>query len=215
MSERRRIRPSAVVIAVIAIAGLALAARALVADGGIPTGSALDAGGGGGILQPLPPDTPLALGIVHIHNSSKRPIELVDARLLRLDPDLELLGFSVLPTGPGAYGMNPPLTWLEYPLKGALPLAEYPPVPPAPDEHEQAVVMFGVRVKPNGAGKAVGVEVSYRQDGDLRRQVFEQQVYVCWVPTLEDADCPGVDNEMDVFGEFDDEVKGISGRQPD
>jgi hypothetical protein len=74
-------------------------------------------------------------------------------------------------------------------------------------------VVFALRVKPNGAGKAVGVEVQYREGGKLRKQVFRQQVYVCWVPTLKDADCPGVKDEMDVFGDFEDEVKGISGRR--
>ncbi|MGH8992422.1 MAG: hypothetical protein ACRDZ7_13010 [Acidimicrobiia bacterium] len=74
-------------------------------------------------------------------------------------------------------------------------------------------MMFALKIKPNGAGKAVGVEVHYRQDGKVRKQVFRQQVYVCWVPTLKDANCPGVEDEMDVFGEFEDEVKGISGRR--
>lgn len=69
--------------------------------------------------------------------------------------------------------------------------------------------MFGLRVKPHGAGKAVGIEVTYRQDGKLRKQVFEDQVYVCWVPQLEGADCPGVDDSSysNVFGDFEDEVR--------
>jgi hypothetical protein len=196
------------------VAGLALVANALSDDGGIRTGSALDPGGGGGILQPLPPDTPLSLGIVGIRNVSDRPVELVDARLLRLDPDLELLGFSVLPSRPDARGKLPPITALEHPLPGAVPLSEFPPIEPATGEDSQATVMFALRVKPNGAGKAVGVEVHYRQDGKLRKQVFRQQVYVCWVPSWGDnVDCPGVEDEMDVFGEFEDEVKGISGRR--
>lgn len=84
-----------------------------------------------------------------------------------------------------------------------MPLAAYPPLPPAPDEHPRVAVMFALKVKPGGAGKAVGVEVRYRQDGKLFKQVFRQQVYACSVPSLTD--------EMDVFGEFEDEVKGISG----
>ncbi len=202
-----------VVGGVAVIAALALVANSLADDGGIPTGSALDNGGGGGILQPLPPDTPLSLGIVLTRNVSDRPVQLVDARLLRLDPDLELLGFSALPERPDAQGKLPPLTALEHPLPGAVPLPEFPPLPPATDEDPQVAVVFGLGVKPGGAGKAVGVEVRYRQDGKLRKQVFRQQVYVCSVPTSQEDNCPGVEREQDVFGEFEDEVKGISGRR--
>ena len=215
-SDRRRLRRklTALAVGVAALGCAALVANALKGDDGIPTGSALDNEGGGGILQPLPPDTPVSLGIVHIRNVSDRPVKLVDARLLRLDPDVELLGFSVLPEEPNAQGDLPPITALEHPLPDAVPLEEFPPVPSAPDEDPQAVVMFALEVKPGGAGKAVGVEVRYRQDGKLRRQVFRQQVYVCWVPTFEgDVKCPGVEREEDVFGEFEDEVKGISGRR--
>lgn len=186
-----------------------LGTRALLVNRGVRPGSALDNPGGGAILQPLPPDTPLAVGTVSITNKGRHPIDLVRARLLRLDPDLDLLGFAVLPTGPNAYGMNPPLTWLEWPLKGAVPLQDYPAIPPAADEHEQATVMFGLAVTPRSAGKAVGIELTYREQGKLRKQVFEDQVYVCWVPSLKDADCPGVDDSKysDVFGDFEDEVK--------
>ena len=195
------------------LGSLALVANAFTDRRGIRTGSALDNEGGGGILQPLPPDTPLSLGIVSIRNISDRPVQLVGARLLRLDPDLELLGFSALPDQPNAEGDLPPITALQHPLPGAVPLSEYPPVPPATDEHSQATVMFALGVKPGGAGKAVGVEVQYRQGGKLRKQVFRQQAYVCWVPAFGDGvECPGVDDEQDVFGEFEDEVKGISGR---
>ncbi|MGH9004933.1 MAG: hypothetical protein ACRDYV_17560, partial [Acidimicrobiia bacterium] len=112
------------VIAAIAAGGalvgaVVLGAGALSDDGGIATGSALDNEGGGGILQPLPPDTPLSLGIVSTRNVSDRPVQLVDARLLRLDPDLELLGFSALPERPDAQGKLPPITALEHPLPGA------------------------------------------------------------------------------------------------
>ncbi len=214
-SDRRRMgRVLAAVGGGIAVIGsVVLVTNALSDSGGIRTGSALDAEGGGGILQPLPPDTPLSLGIVRTRNVSSRPVKLVDARLLRLDPDLELLGFSALRERPDAQGDLPPLTALEHPLPGAVPLSEFPPLAPAADEDPQVVVMFALGVKPGGAGKAVGVEVRYRQGGRLRKQVFRQQVYVCWVPRLKDADCPGVQNEMDVFGEFEDEVKGISGRR--
>jgi hypothetical protein len=204
---------AAVVGGLVVIGGLALTANALSDSGGVRTGSALDNEGGGGILQPLPPATPVSLGIVHAVNVSDQPVELVDARLLRLDPEVELLGFSVLPYGPGPWGVNPPITALEHPLPGAVPLAQFPPLAPATNDDPQAVVMFALAVKPGGAGKAVGVELKYRQGGKLRKQVFRQQVYVCWVPTLRDADCPGVEDEMDVFGEFEDEVKGISGRR--
>ena len=193
---------------------LLLVTRLVLDEDGIPTGSALDNKGEGGILQPLPPDTPLALGIVYIENESNDPIELVNARLLRLDPDLELLGFGVLPMGPGPYGSNPPITWMEYPLPGQIPLPEYPPVPPGEGDDAQAKVMFGLRVKPQGAGKAVGVEVTYRQEGRLRKQVFAEQVYVCWVPKLEGADCPGPKDTSDFFGDYEDEVKGISQYPP-
>jgi Arc/MetJ family transcription regulator len=88
---------------------------------GIETRSALSNDGGGGVLQPLPPDTPLSLGIVVTRNLSDRPVELVGARLLRLDPDLELLGFSALPERPDAQGKLPPITALEHPLPGAVP----------------------------------------------------------------------------------------------
>ena len=215
MSDSLRVRRifGAAAACVAIVGGLALAGSLLVDRGGIRTGSALDNEGGGGILQPLPPATPVSLGIVHAVNVSDRPVELVDARLLRLDPDVELLGFSVLPYGPGPWGVNPPITALEHPLPGAVPLSEFPPLAPATNEDPQAVVMFALGVKPGGAGKAVGVELRYRQGGKLRKQVFRQQVYVCWVPTLKDADCPGVEREQDVFGEFEDEVKGISGRR--
>jgi hypothetical protein len=43
--------------------------------------------------------------------------------------------------------------------------------------------------------------------------IFRQQVYACSVPTLTAAHCPGVKDELDVFGEFEDEVRGISGRR--
>jgi hypothetical protein len=215
-SDRRRKGRmlGAVAGGLVVIAGLALVANALSGSGGIRTGSALDAEGGGGILQPLPPDTPLSLGIVITRNVSDRPVKLVSARLLRLDPDLELLGFSALPERPDARGKLPPLTALEHPLPGAVPLSEFPPLPPAADEDPQVSVIFALGVKPGGAGKAVGVEVQYRQGGKLRKQVFRQQVYVCSVPSIEVGDCPGVEHEQDVFGEFEDEVKGIRGRRP-
>ncbi len=205
---------AAVAGAVAVIGGLALVANGLSDNGGIRTGSALDAEGGGGILQPLPPDTPLSLGIVSTRNVSDRPVKLVGARLLRLDPDLELLGFSALPEKLDAKGDLPPITALEHPLPGAVPLSEFPPLAPAADEHPQVTVVFALGVKPGGSGKAVGVEVHYREGGELRKQVFRQQVYVCWVPSFGDnVECPGVEDEMDVFGEFEDEVKGISGRR--
>lgn len=214
-SDRRRIGRVLAAIAggVAVISALALVADGLTDRGGIRTGSALDAEGGGGIIQPLPPDTPLSLGIVHTRNVSHRPVKLVGARLLRLDPDVKLLGFSVLPYGPGPWGVNPPITALGHPLPGEVPLSEFPPLAPAADEDTQAVVMFALGVKPGGAGKAVGVEVRYRQGGKLRKQVFRQQVYVCWVESIKVGDCPGATRPMDVFGEFDDEVKGISGRR--
>lgn len=193
------------------IAGLGIAADALSHRGGIRTGSALDAEGGGGILQPLPPDTPLSLGIVRTSNVSHRPLTLVGARLLRLDPDLELLGFSALPERPDAQGKLPPITALQHPLPGAVPLPEFPPLAPAADEDPQVVVMFALGVKPHGAGKAVGVEVRYRQDGKLRKQVFRQQVYVCWVESIKVGECPGATHFTEVFGEFEDEVRGING----
>ncbi|MEW6476276.1 MAG: hypothetical protein AB1679_28790 [Actinomycetota bacterium] len=211
-SDGRRLssaRLATIAGALVVVPGLLIGGRLLLEEKDVAQGAALDNTDGGAIVQPLPPDTPLSLGIVTITNQSRNPIELVSARLLRLDPDLQLLGFSVLPTGPNAYGMNPPITWLEWPLRGAVPLRDYPPIPPAPDDHEQAVVMFGLAVKPEGAGKAVGIEVTYRQNGKLRKQVFEDQVYVCWVPTKDDGDCPGVDESRysNVFGDFEDEVK--------
>jgi hypothetical protein len=204
---------AAVAGGVAVIGGLALVANALSDSGGIRTGSALDAEGGGGILQPLPPDTPLSLGIVSTRNVSDQPVKLVGARLLRLDPDLDLLGFSALPEELDARGKLPPITALEYPLPGAVPLSDFPALAPATGEEPQVTVMFALTVKPGGAGKAVGVEVQYRQGGKLRKQVFRQQVYVCSVPSLQVGDCPGVEHEQDVFGEFEDEVKGISGRR--
>jgi hypothetical protein len=202
----------AVIAGAIAITATAfIGAQTLLEEDGVAEGSALDNPGGGAILQPLPPDTSLSLGLVSITNRSRDPVQLVSARLLRLDQDLRSLGFSVLPTGPNAYGANPPITWLEYPLRGSVPLKEYPPIPPAPDDHEQAVVLFGLTVKPQGAGKAVGVELTYRQRGKLRKQVFEDQVYVCWVPSHKEADCPGVDSGKysDVFGDFKKEVRQV------
>jgi hypothetical protein len=208
-------RLGTIVAAIVATTAVALGTRAFLAERGALTGSALATADGGAIVQPLPPDTPLSLGIVSVTNRSAEPVKLVSARLLRLDPQVELLGFSVLPTGPNAYGMNPPITWLEWPLRGATPLAEYPAIQPARDDQEQAVVMFGLRVAPHAAGKAVGVEVTYRQKGKLRKQVFKQLVYVCWVPSVKDDICPGVDGSRysDVFGDFDDEVKG-GGKPP-
>ncbi len=213
-AERRlSMRRLAVTVSVLLVAvGLAVGLQTILDDRAIV--DALDDRGGGGILQPLPPDTPLALGIVPIENRSDDVIELVSARLLRLDPDLELLGFGVLSMGPGPYGNNPPLTWLEYPLPGQVPLPEYPPIPPTPDDEIQAMVMFGLRVKPQGAGKAVGVEVTYQQKGRLRKQAFHEQVYVCWVPRPNEFDCPGPENELDFFGDYEDEVKGISRYPP-
>lgn len=202
--------PAALAGGLVVVGGLALVANALFGGRGIPTGSALDAEGGGGILQPLPPNTPLSLGIVRTLNISDQPVELVGARLLRLDPDLELLGFSALPDTPNAQGKLPPLTALEHPLPGAVALSEFPPLAPN-GKDEQAVVIFALGVKPGGAGKAVGVEVHYRQGGKLQKQVFRQQVHVCWVPSFEgEVNCPGPKNPNDFFGEFEDEVKGTS-----
>lgn len=199
-------------VAVAAVVVLSVGAFAILTrDGGIPTGSALDVGGGGGILQPLPADTPLTLGIVITHNTSGDWVELVDARLVRLDPQLELLGFSALPPGPGPWGVNPPITALEHPIPGAVPLEDFPPLAPRAKD-TQVVVMFALKAKPHQAGKAVGIEVVYRQDGKLRKQIFEEQVYVCWAPDISVGKCPGVDNEFDVFGEYEDEVEGRTGR---
>ena len=215
MNNRRRlVRVLATVTAGVAVvACLALVGRSLIDSRGLRAGSALNNDGEGGILQPLPPNTALSVGVVRTSNDSSDLVKLVEARLLRLDPDLQLLGFSALPYGPGPWGSNPPITALEHPLAGAVPLSAFPPLAPNAKEG-QAVVMFALRVKPGGAGKAVGVEVRYRQGGRLRKQVFRQQVYVCWVPSFEgEVNCPGVENPNDVFGEFEDEVKGISGRR--
>jgi hypothetical protein len=191
---------------VAALAALAVVAGLLLrGDGGIPTGSALDAEGEGGIFQPLPPDTPVTLGIVSTMNLSAEPVQLVGARLLRLDPDVRLLGFSAVPYGPDGNGVGVPITALEHPLPRAVPLTRFPPLT-ARAKREQVVVLFALGVRPGGEGMAAGVEVHYRQGGKLRRQVFREQVFVCSVPSLK-VDCPGHHDPNEVFGDFDDEVK--------
>jgi hypothetical protein len=177
---------------------------------GVVRGSALDTESEGGILQPLLPGQPVSLGIVGTRNVSRDPIELVGARLLRVDPDVEVLGFGAVAEGPGI-----PITALEYPLNfpGVVPVDKFPPIGPAPDEHPQVVVTFGLKVRPGGEGKAVGVAVRYRQRGRFKEQVFRQQVFVCTITSADQHDCPGHKDPMAVFGDFDDEVRGKSGKR--
>ncbi len=84
-----------------AIAALALGAFAVAGggDGGVARGSALDEGADGGVLAPLRPRESLSAGVVATQNVSRDPVRLVSARMLRLDPDVELLGFTAHPYG--------------------------------------------------------------------------------------------------------------------
>jgi hypothetical protein len=186
----------------IAVAILAIGVLVSRGRGGVGKGSALNAGGEGGIFQPLLPGQPLSLGIVRATNVSHDPIQLVSARLLRVDPDVEVLGFGAVPYGPGI-----PITALEYPVAGVVTLQQLRPLQPAHNDDPQAVVMFGLKVRPGGEGKAVGVAVRYRQRGQLKEQVFRQQVFVCTITSLDQPDCPGHPDKNAVFGDFDDEVR--------
>jgi hypothetical protein len=192
----------------VALAAGAVAVAVLVAGGLVAGrgkgGSALDADGEGGILQPLLPGQPVSLGIVGTRNVSRDPIQLVSARLLHVDPDVEVLGFGAVPDRPGI-----PITALEYPLNlpGVVPVDKFPLLSPAANEDPQVVVTFGLKVRPGGEGKAVGVAVRYRQGGRLKEQVFRQQVFVCTITSVDEHYCPGHRDENAVFGDFDDEVR--------
>jgi hypothetical protein len=141
---------------------------------------------------------------------SRDRIQLVRARLLRLDLDVKVLGFGVVPYGPGI-----PITALEYPLNfpGVVPVEQLPPLLPAHGDDPQVVVTLGLKVRPGGEGKAVGVAVRYRQRGRIKEQVFRQQVFVCTITSLDHPDCPGHADQNAVFGDFKDEVRGKSGRK--
>lgn len=143
-------------------------------DGGIARGNALNnenlIGGGG----PAREGEPLTFGLVRTWNQSEEPVELVSARLLRLDPDLRLLGFSARPEG------GVPVTAREHPVPDAAPLEDFPVQPPAEKDEEQFVVLFGLKIRPGGTeGLAVGVELTYRQGEKLRKQEFPAVAYVC------------------------------------
>lgn len=166
---------------------------------------ALDGGSGGGVIQPLPYFTPVAIGSVRLNNVSDEPVQLVSARLVHKDQSVRVVGFAAHP-GPSA-----PLTALEWPIDAAVPIHKYPPLLPSRDGKVQAVILVGLEVSPGKAGKAVGVAVTYRQDGVEKEQIFEENYYVCSVPEFKDnTNCPGVGSMFDVFGDFEDEVRGES-----
>lgn len=156
-----------------------------------------DVGGVVGAGGPVLDGDPLTFGLVSTWNQSDEPVELVEARLLRLDPDLELLGFSARPFG------AVPITAREHPVPRSMPLAEFPPQPPT--DEDQFAVLFGLKVRPGGGGgAALGVEVIYRQGRKLRRQQFRTIATICSAPTLK-SDC--ADEMAEGLGDYDDEVK--------
>lgn len=168
-------------------------------DGGVPWGDALydDGEGGGGASGPVLPGEPLTFGLVTTWNQSDDPVELVSARLQRQDPDLELLGFTALPFG------DVPATAREHPVPKAVELSRFPVQPPADDW--QFAVLFGLKIRPGGtAGAAMGVELTYRQGDELRRQAFRAAAYICEAQTL-DSDC--ADRPDAIFGDYDQEVR--------
>ena len=191
-----------------AIGALALGLFAVAGGGGrgVARGSALDEGAGGGVLAPLRPGEPLSAGVVATQNVSRDPVRLVSARMVRLDPDVELLGFTAHPYGiPGGV----PLTAREWPVPGGLALRDFPPLTPRA-KALQVVISVGMKVRPGGEGKAVGVAVRYRQGEALKEQVFRQQIFVCSVPELV-PHCPGHPDDAAVFGKFEDEVRSGEG----
>lgn len=97
--------------------------------GGTPKGDALeDDGGIQGAGGPVLPGEPLTFGLIHTENRSSEPVELVGAWPLRVDPDLELLGFTARPAP------NAPATAREHPVDLAVPLDEFPVLEPG-DRH--------------------------------------------------------------------------------
>jgi hypothetical protein len=191
-----------------AIVALALGAFAVANrdEGGLARGSALGDGAGGGVLVPLRPGEPLSAGVVATQNVSHDPVHLESARILRLDPDVELLGFTAHPYGiPGGV----PLTAREWPVPGGLALREFSPLAPNA-KALQMVISVGMKVRDGGEGKAVGVAVRYRQGDTLKEQVFRQQIFVCSVPELV-PHCPGHPDGAAVFGKFEDELRSGKG----
>jgi hypothetical protein len=187
-----------------AIAAMALGVLVVARDGGggVARGSALDEGAGGGVLAPLRPGESLSAGVVATQNVSGVPVRLVSARMLRLDPDVELLGFTAHPYGiPGGV----PITAREWPVPGGQALREFPTLAPRA-KALQVVISVGMKVRPGGEGKAVGVAVRYRQGDALKEQVFRQQIFVCSVPELV-PHCPGHPDDAAVFGSFEDELR--------
>jgi len=191
-----------------AIAALALGVFAVGGGGGggVDRGSALEEGAGGGVLAPLRPGEPLSAGVVATQNVSQDPVRLVSARMLRLDPDVELLGFTAHPYGtPGGV----PITAREWPVPGGFALRDFPPLAPRANAL-QVVISVGVKVRPGREGKAVGVAVRYRQGDALKEQVFRQQIFVCSVLELV-PHCPGHPDDAAVFDKFEDEVRAGEG----
>lgn len=85
----------------------------------------------------------------------------------------------------------------------AVPLQDFPIQPPA--EEDQFAVLFGLELKSGAVeGAAVGVELTYRQGGKLRRQEFPAIAYVCRGVPIE-SDC--ADGAMGRFDDYDQEVK--------
>ncbi len=72
------------------------------------------------------------------------------------------------------------------------------------------MISVGVKVRPGGEGKAVGVAVRYRQGEALKEQVFRQQIFVCSVPELV-PHCPGHPDDAAVLGKFEEEVRSGDG----
>jgi hypothetical protein len=179
------------------LSGLALVGALLVEamDSDDEAGNALHAHGVVGGSGPVAPGDALTFGQIRTWNEGDRPVKLLSARFLRLDPDLESLGFTAIADP------NAPATAREHPVPGAVSLSEFPPQPPAQDT--QFVVLYSLQVRPGKkGGVAAGVELRYRQGDAVRTQTFPAMAYVC----AGDPKTSHCDEEIDL-GSYDEEVK--------
>ena len=201
----RRLRPlrllSLVALAIIA----AVVASIVRGPSGDTSGSALDnRGSGGGAGGPVVPGEPLTFGLVTTRNVSDEPVELVSARVLWLDPGVNLLGFAAS-RGGGSGGVA--ITAREWPLLNSVPLEQFPPLEPNA-KSDQVTIVFGLTVEAGREGKALGVVVRYRQNGKVKEQLFKEQAFVCAVQVLDPrANCPGHASDFDVAKDFDEELE--------
>lgn len=202
----RRFRPVRLIIPVsLAIVLAVVISNVIRQSGQERAGSALaNAGTGGGAGGPLVPGAPLSFGLVTTRNVSRDPVQLVSARVLWLDPGLNLLGLTAN-NGTSTGGVA--LSAREWPLSGGVPLDQFPPLTPNATD-DQVTIVFGLTVEPAREGKALGVVVRYRQNGTLKEQLFKQQAFVCAVPVIDaSTTCPGHASDFDVARDFDEELR--------